>query len=102
MDLLVLPSINEGFGIVVIEANACGVPVVGSTSGGIPETIGYGGVTVSEGDNFVARFAASCVKLLERPMNRIALNKRIQPYSSSRVIQQEIALYSALLATKIS
>ncbi|MGC9107562.1 MAG: glycosyltransferase family 4 protein [Infirmifilum sp.] len=39
-DLLIIPSIyDEGFGRVIIEALACGTPVVGSKRGGIPEAI---------------------------------------------------------------
>lgn len=36
-DLLVLPSISEGFGAVLIEAAACGKPIVATNVGGIPE-----------------------------------------------------------------
>ncbi|MEB3287682.1 MAG: glycosyltransferase family 4 protein [Vampirovibrionales bacterium] len=39
IDLLVLPSKNEPFGRVIIEAMAYGVPVIGADSGGIPEII---------------------------------------------------------------
>lgn len=40
-NVLIVPSINEeGFGRVIIEALACGIPVVGSNLGGIPEAIG--------------------------------------------------------------
>jgi glycosyltransferase involved in cell wall biosynthesis len=39
MDILVLPSKNEGLGSVLIEAMACGVPCVGSRVGGIPELL---------------------------------------------------------------
>ena len=38
-DLLILPSFNESFGIVLIEALACGKPVIGSNVGGISEII---------------------------------------------------------------
>jgi glycosyltransferase involved in cell wall biosynthesis len=39
LDVLVVPSLNEGFGRVILEANAVGKPVVGSAAAGIPEVI---------------------------------------------------------------
>jgi glycosyltransferase involved in cell wall biosynthesis len=56
MDTLVVPSRTtaswkEQFGRVVIEAHACGVPVVGSDSGAIPEVVGEGGLIVPERDS---------------------------------------------------
>lgn len=39
LDVFLLPSINEGFGIAIIEAMAAGVPVISTQSGGIPEII---------------------------------------------------------------
>jgi glycosyltransferase involved in cell wall biosynthesis len=55
LDVLVLPSISmpnwkEQFGRIIIEAMACGVPVVGSTCGSIPEVIGDGGLVFPEND----------------------------------------------------
>ncbi len=48
MNVIILPSRNEGFGAVVIEAQACGTCVVGSNNGGIPEAIGSEDYVVKE------------------------------------------------------
>jgi glycosyltransferase involved in cell wall biosynthesis len=55
MDVLVLPSRTgqywkEQFGRVLVEAMACGVPVIGSDSGAIPAVIGESGLVVPEAD----------------------------------------------------
>ncbi|WP_314585443.1 N-acetyl-alpha-D-glucosaminyl L-malate synthase BshA [Paenibacillus terrigena] len=41
-DLLLLPSEKESFGLVALEAMACGVPTIGSIAGGIPELVTHG------------------------------------------------------------
>ncbi|GAF09094.1 glycosyltransferase [Paenibacillus pini JCM 16418] len=41
-DVLLLPSEKESFGLVALEAMACGVPTVGSQAGGIPELVVHG------------------------------------------------------------
>ncbi|MDB5297140.1 MAG: glycosyl transferase group 1 [Phycisphaerales bacterium] len=80
MDALVLPSLTlptarEQFGRVIIEAQACGVPVVGSTSGNIPGLIGQtrGGVTFREGDP--ADLAAALFTLVRDADARRALGR---------------------------
>jgi glycosyltransferase involved in cell wall biosynthesis len=56
LDVLVLPSVSilplhrEQFGRVLVEAMAAGVPVIGSSSGAIPEVIGDAGLVVPERD----------------------------------------------------
>ena len=51
-DVFVIPSIVEAFGLVIIEAMACGKPVIGTNVGGIPDTIieGLTGFLVSPRD----------------------------------------------------
>jgi len=38
-DIFILPSEQESFGLVALEAHACGVPVVGAETGGLPEVV---------------------------------------------------------------
>jgi glycosyltransferase involved in cell wall biosynthesis len=48
--IMVVPSRNEGFGIVALEGIACGCVMVGSDAGGIPEAIGECGLIFRNGD----------------------------------------------------
>lgn len=45
-ELLALPSLFESVGLTALEAMACGTPVVASTGGGLPDTIGFDGLLV--------------------------------------------------------
>jgi glycosyltransferase involved in cell wall biosynthesis len=49
-DVLVLPSRFEAFGIVFLEAWACGTPVIGAATGAIPSVVGEGGLTFEYGN----------------------------------------------------
>ena len=48
--VLVLPSLDEGFGMPALEAMSLGVPVVASNRGALPEVVGDAGVLVSPDD----------------------------------------------------
>lgn len=71
--LLALPSRTESFGIVLLEAWACGVPVVAAAAGGIPDVVddGKDGILVPFGD--VGALAAAIRALLDDPARRAAL-----------------------------
>lgn len=49
-DLFVYPSIYEGFGLPPLEAMACGIPVITSSSSSLPEVVGNAGIMVSPYD----------------------------------------------------
>lgn len=67
---LLFPSFSEGFGWPLIEAQACGCPVIASTTTSIPEVAGEGALYATPTD--VASFAAH-VRALEDPGNRAHL-----------------------------
>lgn len=102
LDVLVLPSRTtrrwkEQFGRVLAEAMACGVPVVGSDSGFIPELIGEtgGGLTYPEGDvpalaDALARLAAS--EPLRRELAAKGRQRTVELYSLDAVAAKLVEL----------
>lgn len=68
LDVFVLPSHWEGFGYVLVEAMASGVPAVGFSVGSIPEVIAHGktGLVVTEKTS--QALAESLEKLIENPL----------------------------------
>lgn len=63
-NVLVLPSLNEGLGLSIIEAISCGCNAVGSRVGGISEIIGIENTICLESDTFIKDFAERCVYYL--------------------------------------
>jgi glycosyltransferase involved in cell wall biosynthesis len=72
-DVMAMTSFAEPFGLVAIEAMACGLPVVGFDGGGLPEivTSGSDGLLARQGD--IAGFAGLLGELLEQPLLRSRL-----------------------------
>lgn len=104
MDVLIVPSRTtsnwkEQFGRVIAEAMACGVPVIGSDSGAIPEVIGSGGVIFKEGD--IDGLKNSMIKLMENKEYRERLKKnaleKVKQYSWNSISRQFDELYSYII-----
>jgi phosphatidyl-myo-inositol dimannoside synthase len=80
--LLALPSCKEGFGLVFIEAMACGRPCLGANAGGIPEVITEDtGVIVEYGD--VAGIARGCIAALQKNWDPEPILERARHFSYS-------------------
>ncbi len=110
------PSVYEPFGIINLEAMACGTPVVGSAVGGIPEVVvdGETGLIVdpklspepphdpTDGDAFAKGLAAAINRLgrdpqLARQMGEAGRKRVLEHYSWKSIAEQTLALYEELV-----
>ena len=66
-DVFALPSENEGFGIVYLEANAFGKPVVGGRIGGIPDAVVHGETGLLVDPRSDSEVAEAIIRLLKNP-----------------------------------
>lgn len=100
-DLFLLPSEEESFGLSALEAMACGVPVVGSRVGGIPEVVedGKSGFLFPVGD--VEAMAEGALKILQNPslheeMSRAAAQQARDRFHVTKVVPLYEDLYRRL------
>lgn len=99
MDVLIVPSLKEGLSCVILEAQACGVPVVGSNIGGIPEAIGGRefGLVLDLGKGFEKRFAEGVIEIIKNRPSKDFLRKRALEFSWDKTIQKEIDIYNLII-----
>ena len=67
-DIAIVPSESESFGLVALEASACGTPVVASDVGGLRSVIHDGTTGLLVGERTAGGFAAAIEKLLRSPV----------------------------------
>jgi N-acetyl-alpha-D-glucosaminyl L-malate synthase BshA len=101
-DVFLLPSEEESFGLAGLEAMACGVPVVASNAGGLPELIehGRGGFVFPVGDT--AAMARQVLELLGDPagldrQRGLARSRAAGEFSAEKVVPRYEELYRRLL-----
>jgi len=102
MDIFVMPSLQEGLGISILEAQAQGVPVVASRVGGVPTVIedGATGLLVSSGDP--PAIAAAVERLLEDRSLAQAITARakkrvVEAFTLDTMTQKTRAVYQSVL-----
>ena len=106
LDALVVPSLTrpnwkEQFGRVLVEAMACGVPVIGSDSGEIPNVIGDAGLVFPEGQVEPLRdHLADLLRDLDlrSDLARRGRDRVLAQYTQAQIAAQTYRVYQALLA----
>lgn len=105
IDLFVLPSFSEPFGLVILEAMACGKPVIGTHIGGIPDIIedGKTGFLVSPGDEKAQ--VEAIIELLTNSQRAKKMGqegrRRVEKYFTSEAMVEKTAnLYKQLIKDK--
>jgi L-malate glycosyltransferase len=101
-DAFLLPSSQESFGLVALEALACGVPVVSSDAGGLPEVNAHGetGFVLPVGD-VTAMTEATLEVLRPETLERMRVAARaraVTKFSPEMILPQYVAVYESVLA----
>lgn len=103
LDVLVMPSLWEGFGLVLLEAMAASRPIVASRVSAIPEIVtdGETGLLAPPGDS--ARLTDALLTLLRDParaqeMGRRGRQRLAQQFTVARMVEQTQAVYESLMA----
>jgi N-acetyl-alpha-D-glucosaminyl L-malate synthase BshA len=100
--IFLLPSQSESFGLSALEAMSCGVPVVASNIGGIPEVVAHNetGFLAELAD--VNRMAKYTIELLEKPKKWLAFsinarNRAVDLFDIKSIVPKYEELYRQLL-----
>ncbi len=104
LDLFVMSSKEEGFGGVCSEAMCCGVPVVATAAGGLPETVVHHKTGLLVPIRNPEALAAAIVRMFGEPELARALantgeRQARERFSAQRMVEGNLAVYEELLRT---
>jgi len=102
MDVFVMPSLTEGFGLVAVEAMALGKPVIATRVGGLIEVVedGLTGILVPPGDP--KALASAIGRLLDsedarRSMGEVGRRRVRERFTAKRMVDEHLDVYRGLL-----
>jgi glycosyltransferase involved in cell wall biosynthesis len=98
-DVLIAPSLYEGFGMTILEAMACGTLVITSNVTSLPEVAGNAAILVDPMD--VQEMVKAVCRLLEQPNYRKSLIEagldRVKPFTWENTAEQIATVYETML-----
>lgn len=98
-DILVLASSREGWANVLLEAMACGTPVVASNVWGTPEVVADDAAGRLVDERTGGAFAAAIAQLLASPPARMATRRYAERFSWDATTEGQLALFRDILAS---
>ena len=101
-DVVVMPSYSESFGLVALEAQACGTPVVATRVGGLSRAVSDGRTGILVDGHYAGDWADALEALYDDPVRREDMGRAasVQAESSGWQRTAAITLESYLAATK--
>jgi D-inositol-3-phosphate glycosyltransferase len=97
-DIAVVPSYNESFGLVAVEAQACGTPVVAARVGGLATAVLHGESGLLVDGHNPADYADACAALLDHPETlarmRIGAHRHAAQFGWGATADQTLGVYS--------
>ncbi len=105
-DIMLLPSEKESFGLVALEAMACGVPTVGSIAGGIPELVKHGETGYLAPIGQTDQMASYCNQLLTdsalyESFSHACLVRARTEFCNDAITEQYEQIYYRVLGSKL-
>ncbi|MDP9444235.1 MAG: D-inositol-3-phosphate glycosyltransferase [Actinomycetota bacterium] len=104
--LVCVPSYSESFGLVAVEAQACGTPVVAAAVGGLTTAVrhGHSGLLVAGHDP--SDYAAAFERIISVPQARAAMSRaaiaRAEKFGWQRTAEQTLASYEEAVAGRLA
>jgi glycosyltransferase involved in cell wall biosynthesis len=101
--IAVVPSLYEGFGLPAAEAMACGVPVIATTGGALPEVVGNAGILVPPRN--ADALAAAIKQLLadkqaQQRMSEAGTKRVREKFSWEQAARKTLEVYQEVLSTR--
>ena len=110
-DLLVSPTMAEGFGLTLLEALTCGVPVVATDYSAVPEVVGPGGILIPPNAYITNQYAhewalvdepamtTAVMRLIDKPSLRRELGRAGRKHAAQYTWPAAVDAFDALLTT---
>jgi glycosyltransferase involved in cell wall biosynthesis len=99
-ELAIVPSVYEGFGLPAAEAMSCGVPVISSNGGALPEVVGDAGVVVPARDHEAIADAVNGLladRKRMKAMGRAGIERVKEHFNWEKAVHEIVGVYRRYL-----